>query len=169
MNTLQKILSVIGLVLLSQVPSLIVALLGYNNLYMSVIVFIVMIILIIIFYDDIFDSKNVITEIQQVGTGRIPESQLVSQQSIMRNNLPKLVQRTKTSGAEVIYDNEGIESRRVFLEQEQQRLRNQLSVETDNTRREQIMRSLEDIESELRDLNEVERIRSDAGRNQYNF
>lgn len=169
MNTFQKILTIIGLVILSQVPSIVIALLGYNNLYVSVILFIVMIILIIIFYDDIFDSKNVLTEIQQVRSARSQNTQLQSAQSIYRNNLPKLTQRSKTSNIEIVYDENGIQMRRNILEQQEQKLYHQLQLEYNEHKRNQIQQALREIEREKNDLNEVERIRRDLGNKVYSF
>ena len=141
----------------------------YSDFFIMVISFIIMIVLIIVFYDDIFDSKNVLTEIHQIRSVTTNNQQLQSAQSIYRNNLPKLTQRTKTSGVEVVYDENGIQLRREFLEQQEERLKHQYRLETNEMKRMQISQLLQDIEREKNDLTEVERIRRDLANRQYSF
>ena len=106
----------------------------------------------------VFDQEEKVQHQEQ----SIPTEQGVqSYKSQVQNNMAQLTQRTKTSGTEITYTNEGITSRREQLELRYHNLRMQMSLEDDMQKRVDIQKQIDMVESELESLREIERIRND--------
>ena len=161
---------IIGLLICSQVPNIILMLMGKDCLVIGLLGVAATIVIIWLFRDEIFasDVKKAKEIIQDIADGQ--EVGVYSYKSTMMNNQPQIVSQTKTSGRPLLLSNiEEIDAEIENLKGRIENYRNQIQLETDAEKQSQLENDIKATEANIDALKERKRICVRQRENRYSF